>query len=585
VICIRLQAYAGSRTNRIDLQVEEPIFQVAPDAVVVMDAGGAVRAWNPAATTMFGYRPEEAIGREVAELVIPGPLREAHRNALSRYLSSGEPTILGRRIALNAIRRDGSEFPVELSIREFGQDDHGRPLFAGFVHDISIRDAAQREKGRLEQRSAFLAQAWLALDGSPDYAATLTELADLTVPELAQLTVIDLREDDGTVRTAVAAAQNPDDAREVERMRQEHPLTTESGHPVAAVLRSGRSALLGVMSEDYQRGIAEGSEHFELMRRLRYHSAIVVPLIARQRVLGALSFLRLEGAEPYGADDLVLAEELARRAALTIDNARLHEATQRIAGTLQESLLPSSLPDIPGFEIAARYRAAARGQEVGGDFYDVFDAGENRWGIVIGDVCGKGPQAAARTARARYSIRAFSDRRPAEILVALNEMLTGEQDSLPHPFLTVVVAIASLEADGLTLELVAAGHPAPLLLRADGSTEVLPVRGPMIGVDPDAEYRPVQGALGSGDVMMLYTDGLTDAKAPSRVLTEADVLKLLARCHGLGADELATAIEAAATAGQEHRDDIAVLVVRCKPSDERPAGEERLERAGISTDA
>jgi PAS domain S-box-containing protein len=566
-------------------QLSVDVLETSLDAVVVIDADGLVRAWNPAAETLFGYARDQAIGSELGGLIIPGPLREAHRNGLRRYVAVGESTILNRRIELTAMRRDGTEFAVELAITRL--PGTAEPLFAGHVRDLESRAEAHRANDRLQQRMAFLAQAWLILDRSPSFDETLKGLAELTVPELAQLTVIDLRDEDGGVKTAVAAAEDPDHAREVETIRREHPLTFASGHPVAAVLRSGRPALLGAMSEDYQRGIAEGSAHFELMRRLRYHSAIVVPLVARQRVLGALSLLRLEGAEEYGEDDLVLAEELARRAALTIDNARLFETTRQIAGTLQESLLPRSLPEIPQVEIAGRYRAAGQGQQVGGDFYDVFAAGENRWTIVIGDVCGKGPNAAALTALARYTIRAVADRHAGRILEVLNNIVVRDRRSLPQPFLTAIVAIATAVGDRLDVEIAGAGHPAPLVLRGTGAVERVAAYGPMIGLQDAVEYSEQHLALNAGDTLMLYTDGLTDAQAPAHVLSEADVIGLLARGHGLPAPELATALEASATAGGEHRDDIALLVIQrmALSSGKRPARHERRQRPRVAADA
>jgi hypothetical protein len=171
-----------------------------------------------------------------------------------------------------------------------------------------------------------------------------------------------------------------------------HPLTLHGPHPVAAVLRSGQPVQLPAMTPPFLRDIAAASEHFELMQRLRYHSAIVVPLIARRRALGTLSLPRMEGAPSYNQDDLVLAEELARRAAMAIDNARLFEGTRHIARTLQASLLPQALPGIPGVQMAGRYPAAAADQEVGGDFYDAFGIGDDRWGIVIGTCAARDPR-------------------------------------------------------------------------------------------------------------------------------------------------------------------------------------------------
>jgi PAS domain S-box-containing protein len=533
------------------------VFRATPDAVIVMDAGGVVRDWNPAAEHIFGYSRDRAIGRTVAELVIPVPLRPAHRNALGRYLESGESTVLDRRLEVAALRSDGSEFSVEITVTRLA--DLEPPLFAGFVRDLSEREVIRLE--RVQQRMTFLARAGLVLDRSLDYDETLQGLAALTVPELAQLTVIDLLEDAGSIRTAVACAPEPQHARAVEAIRRDHPLDLASAHPVAAVLRSGEPMLVPSMEIEYQREIATGDEHFELMRRLRYHSAIVVPLVARQRVLGTLSLLRMEGARSYDQDDLALAEDLARRAALAVDNARLFQSTQQLARTLQESLLPQALPQIPGIHMVGRYRAAAQGQDVGGDFYDAFAIGENRWGIVIGDVCGKGAQAGALTALARYTIRALADRDAATVLGLLNDAVTRDQDFVRERFLTALMIVASADAGHLHLEMAAAGHPAPLVLRRDATVEKLSVSGPLIGVSHEAEYLSRNAVLHPGDTMLLYTDGLTDARAPARILTDSDLAEILVAAHGMGAERLAAFIEEQAIAGEDPRDDIAILVI------------------------
>jgi PAS domain S-box-containing protein len=538
------------------------VFAAAPDAVILMDREGLIVDWNRAAEAIFGWRRADVLGRELAEVVVPGPLRDAHRNGLRRYLETSEATILGRRVELAALRADGTEFPVELTVTRLPA--HAPPAFAGFVRDLGDRDLNQRENARLQQRMAFLAQAGLVLDRSLDYNETLRRLAELTVPELAQLTVVDLLDDDGYVRTAVAAAAEPRRATDVELMRRAHPLERRSAHPVAAVLRRMEPMLLSSMTPEFQRQIAQGSEHYDLMRRLRYHSAIVVPLVARRRALGTLSLLQMEGAPSYGQDDLVLAEELARRAALAIDNARLFEATRHIARTLQDGLLPRRLPQIPGARLAGRFLAAAEGQEVGGDFYDAFAIAENRWGIAIGDVCGKGPEAAALTALARYTIRALADHGAETVLRRLNEAVLRDEPDGAGRYLTAIFATASVDTRQLQLDLAVGGHPPPLVLRADGTVERVPATGPLIGVTADVSYPPATLRLDPGDTLVLYTDGLTDARAPARILNDHELAELLVSGLGLDPEDLAESLERHATQGEQPRDDIAMLVLRAE---------------------
>ena len=534
------------------------MFAAALDAVVVMDSDGNVRDWNPSAEEVFGYSWDEAVGHEVAELIIPPAYRGAHRTAFKRYLETRAPTILDRRLQLSALHRDGHEFPVELTITEM--PDVEPPLFAGFIRPVVTRTSGDLENERLQQRLAFLAHAGLTLDVSLDLEETMRRLVGLTVPELAELAIIDLLSPGGSIRGAVAAVgSDPAAAAALEEMRRTHPLDLNGRHPVAQVLRTGNSILLPEMSPEMLHDYAQGEEHFQLMMRLRYRSAIVVPLSARGRLLGALSLLRMQEETPYDQHDRLLAETLARRAGLVLENARLYAATRHIARTLQQSLLPRALAEIPGAHVAGRYRAAAVDQDVGGDFYDVFPIAEGRWGIAIGDVCGKGPEAAALTSLARYTIRAVADRGPEQVLELLNEAVLREQGS--DRFLTALVGEVRPDGDELVLDLAVGGHPAPLLVRADGTVEPVAIRGSLIGVIPDMKYIATRVRLGVGDKLVLYTDGLTDARAPAIVLSEGDLAVLLIQAHDLDGQELAQFLELAATGGEHARDDIAILVL------------------------
>jgi PAS domain S-box-containing protein len=540
------------------------IFRASLDAVVVMDSRGLVTDWNPAAERTFGYTREEAVGRELAELIIPGPLREAHRNALRRYLETREPRMLDHRLHLSGLRRGDHEFPIELTVTQL--PDTEPPVFAGFVRDRGELDAAMRDSSRLQKRLAFLAQAGLALDRSLDFQETLHNLAELTVPELCEIAVIDLLEDGHSIHTAVAAARDPEVARRLEETRRREPLDLSGDHPVARVLNEGVSLVLDFATDDRLSTVAQGPEHLELIERLRYRAAIVVPLIARGHVLGTLSLLRMGTSPAFEQQDLVLAQDLAGRAALAVDNARLFETTQQIARTLQKSLLPRHIPELPGVRITGRYRAAGQGQEVGGDFYDVFEIRPGSWGILIGDVCGKGAEAAALTSLARYTVRALADRDAPSVLKLLNRTVMRDPPLPLDRFLTVIFARARFQSHRLMLEIVSAGHPAPLILRHDGTVETVAVSGPLIGMRSSAEHQPEQVILEPGDRIIMYTDGLTDAGAPERILDEAQLMEILADAHELEGEALAHHLERRAAAGGDPRDDIAILLVEHLPA-------------------
>jgi len=260
-----------------------------------------------------------------------------------------------------------------------------------------------------------------------------------------------------------------------------------------------------------------------------------------------------------------LAQALARRCGPAIDNARLYTDRPYIARTLQQSLLPVELPDIPGVEVAARFRPTGEGNEVGGDFYDMFETGNRGWAVVMGDVCGKGPDAAAVTALARYTLRAAAMREnlPSRSLATLNEALLRQRDD--RRFCTVAYAYIEMLDSGARAGISTGGHPLPLLLRADGSVQTVGLAGTLLGVVPDPSLEDHAVTLEPGDSLVFYTDGVIENRVGSDgVLDERRLAELVATCSGGGADAIASRIEEAAVLSQsgQPKDDIAVLVLR-----------------------
>src|SRR3954452_13517092 len=236
------------------------------------------------------------------------------------------------------------------------------------------------------------------------------------------------------------------------------------------------------------RAAAVDEEHYQEITAIGMRSSIVVPMTTRGRTLGALTWVNGKSGRRFDEQDVELAQELARRCATAIDNARLYSDRAYIARTLQQSLLPIELPDIPGIETAARFRPTGEGNEVGGDFYDLFQTGSRGWTVVMGDVCGKGPDAAAVTALARYTLRAaaLGERLPSRSLGLLNEALLRQRTD--RRFCTV--AYASLEplAEGARVGFASGGHPLPLVLRANGTVEAVGAPGTLLGVVPDPSF-------------------------------------------------------------------------------------------------
>jgi serine phosphatase RsbU (regulator of sigma subunit) len=229
-------------------------------------------------------------------------------------------------------------------------------------------------------------------------------------------------------------------------------------------------------------------------------------------VLGVVS-LSNDADRRLTTEDIDLARQLTTRAAIAIDNARLHAAVSDVARTLQRALLPPALPVIPGLDLAARYLPASQTLEVGGDFYDAFPTSPERWVLAVGDVCGRGIEAATVTGAARHAIRSAATRTssPAEILATLDEVLCEEA---PDRFCTTAVAVVDRTTHGITVTVASAGHPAPLLRRGGVVAEV-ELAGALLGVaglDLDRARREVVLELEPGDALLLYTDGLTEAR-------------------------------------------------------------------------
>jgi serine phosphatase RsbU (regulator of sigma subunit) len=424
--------------------------------------------------------------------------------------------------------------------------------------DVTARHAATR-------RNAFVARAGAVLESSLDYETTLRNITRLAVPEIADWCAIHVIDDTGTVRLAAVAHSDPERERFAWDLDERFPHTGEETRGPVQVIRSGGIEVSWEVTDEVLRRASASPEHFELVRGLGLRSSIAVPLRARGRTLGAMTFVIAESGRTLSEDDRELIEELAGRAGLAIDNARLYTERSRIAHTLQAELLPARLPSIPGASVAVRYRAAGELNEVGGDFYDVFERRDGAWALVIGDVSGKGAEAAAVTALARHTLRTASllPASPAELLETLNGALLAQRAGTE--FCTVCVARLAPEATGGgTLTLALGGHPPALILRADGRVEFHGEPGTLIGVFSDPALREVDVALDPGDVVLLYTDGVTEAGPVGEEIGEEGLARLLAELAGRTPEEIVAAVEHAAVAAQEGqpRDDIALVALR-----------------------
>jgi serine phosphatase RsbU (regulator of sigma subunit) len=369
--------------------------------------------------------------------------------------------------------------------------------------------------------------------------------------------------EDGDHRTVAIAHADPERLSIVREARARYP-DAKTG-AVAQVLASGEPLMFRELSEEDVERLAKNARHLAILRQLELHSVMVVPIRVRDRIFGVINFIRGANAPLYDDTDLTLAQELARRAAIAIDNSRVHAELRNTARTLQESLLPPHLPSARGLELAARFRPAGAGMQVGGDFYDIFETRPGQWAMAVGDVCGKGAEAAALTALTRYTVRAAAmyEKDPRGVLHVLNQALLRQRSDFR--FTTLVFCVVDLSGERPVLRVACGGHPRPLLLRPDGSVQAVGAVGPLLGVVAEAEFHDERVELELDDALVLYTDGLTDALAPFHMLEEQDLLTALADCRGMSAGEISQRLEQVALADQPTavpRDDIAVVVAK-----------------------
>jgi PAS domain S-box-containing protein len=504
------------------------IFESTHDAVWSLDRDGTITSWNPAAEQIFGYPASEALGAR-ADFMLP-PDRPGERLELIERAGRGE---LIQDFETQRVRADGAVIDVSVTVSALIDPVEGVVGASLIARDITSRK-------RAADAQAFLAEASALLETSLDPDRTLGTIAQLAIPRLGELCIIDLPLPDGRLGQPVVAATDPQLAERLVEIRRQWPLDPAGTHPVSQVLRSSRALLVPDLDKgNALDGIAQSDVHRDFMQSSGYRSAVVLPLIARRRTLGIVSLLHVRNDHRYDASDVALLEDLAARAALAYDNARLYAERSRVARTLQRSLLPAALAAPPGLELAVRYRPATTDLEVGGDFYDVFET-DPGWMAILGDVCGKGPQAAALTALTRYTAKAaaLTSADPLIVLAQINEAMLRQ--GVDHRFATALLAhldAGSEERAGAgsvtNVTLATAGHPVALILRADGTVTSAGGPGNPLGIVPDPCFHLQRIELRQGDTLVAYTDGLVDIGPPDHVLETDELTGLLRQCAGL----------------------------------------------------
>ncbi|WP_233416577.1 SpoIIE family protein phosphatase [Streptomyces sp. N35] len=456
----------------------------------------------------------------------------------------------------------------------YSNEEALRLQFAADRIALNVESARLGELERLRRGSlSFLVEASDLLAGTLDRDQTLALMAQMTVPTLATwcavYTIADqssepylsyvLHEDEDRIDGLKALLQriDPPDPVPTPGARVWNA-PSEAAHR-AALRTSMRSLGLGEPTR-----LAAGIGTTLATASAVGGETVVLPLVARNRVIGMLT-LGKPSEEHFRQEILELAEDLSRRAALALDNARLYSERMAISQSLQRSLLPPGLPQIPGVEVEVIYRAAGEGNEVGGDFYDLFPIRDGAYGFAIGDVCGTGPEAAAVTGLARHALRLLAREGfggPA-VLERLNAAILDE--GARSRFLTLLYGELWPQEDGsAVLKLVCAGHPLPLRLRQDGTVEPFAEPQPLLGVMDDLELYEQTMTLEPGDVLLCVTDGVTERREGTRMLGDDGLMDVLTNCTGLTAGAVASrvmrAVERFATDAPS--DDMAILAMR-----------------------
>ena len=589
-----LQGVANVIGTAVDRRRADKALQAAVTRLTMVEEAARVGLWewdavNNEVMWSRGLRQLVGIDADPEDRSLDFFLARVHTDDLPRVEALIEAALVDGHYEAEyrVVRPDGSvRWTVARGETMYSAD--GAPTgMVGISIDITDRKAAEDERTELlrreretraeaevaRERLTFLASATQALTQSLDEQTAIASLTRLLVPALADGCLVDLVDTDGRLREAAVSHRDAHVESALRQLRAGYSGPQNANDPRQAVLGGGTSRLFTEVSEEMLRRIAVDERHLELLLASRSSSAMLVGLRTRGRTIGTLSLMRHADGVPFVQDDLALAEELASRAAVALDNARLYDETRRagerfrrMAETLQASLLPPHLPTIDGFDLAATYLPAAEGVAVGGDFYDVFQLTDRWWGLVIGDVQGKGTEAATLTGLARHTLRTAAIRQsPTRTLETLNEVLLGQSTAeQENRFCTVIYGRLETRPDGATIELTSGGHPPAMVRRTDGSVELIGGGGSLMGVFADVSLRHETVRLAKGDALVLYSDGVTEARRGTDEFGEPRLKSVLESSVATTASDTADEVLQAVTAfsGHRMRDDIAILVVR-----------------------
>ncbi|MGY2003579.1 SpoIIE family protein phosphatase [Blastococcus sp. SYSU DS1024] len=537
------------------------LLAALPDTVVVADSGGRVTYVNPAVSRLLGYSPADLLGRDLTE-IMPPRFRAGHSGHITRFLTTGRGELVGNTTQLPALHVDGHEVSIDVTLARVEPYPGAGPAescIVGVLRDASTTILLERQM----QVSRYLAatlRVTAALTEAPDADVAFEQLLPTLCTELdwdaALLWQAD-SEHGRLVHAGTWAAPGAD----VPALAADAPrrvFRRGEGLPGRAWLQR-----VPVVVEDL--ATDPRVVRRDVARADGLSTGVAFPVLSGDTLLAVCELFSTQ-SRPVPPELLEVLGHAGRQIGQFLARLRAESVVRDLADTLQRSLLPSLLPTIPGVELAARYRAGGDSALVGGDTYDVTPLPDGRWMVLIADVCGTGAEAAAVTAVTRHTARAAATGSPAEILRAVNTALLHEQGSAPLRFVTACCLVLELAEPGHRVRLAVAGHPLPVVSDADCDARPVGTAGPPLGIDAEVELTETTLHLPPGSTLVLYTDGVTEARDDAgRQFGEDALLRVVAGAPVADPEAVVGAISAAVEAqlaGSRYEpDDLAVLAL------------------------
>jgi serine phosphatase RsbU (regulator of sigma subunit)/PAS domain-containing protein len=562
-----------SGASHAERRLLHAVFQQAPVPLFLLGGDGTVRRVNAAVGELLGSGPGYATGKAFTAFIdlpsrpaVQTQLAAAARKGETRQFRCGLLTAAGaadHALAVHPVSIQGSAAHLLVAVTSAEAAPAGR---RGKARPGPRADGAEVVEAMTRRLDLVMAATRILLENiTYSEPVALQRYARLLARELAAWVIVDV---EGSQTLRRQHVSGPEDQRSEKLARAVAAVDPEPGSGPYQVHESGSTLLIA--HADDPGALGDGPDGIPLLMLLGATSVLSVPLSDGEHAYGVLTLARWAGHPHFEIADVGLVEELGEQLALAIRVDRLFRHRVEIADALQTSLLPRQVRQIPGTEIAAAHMAATTATEAGGDFYDVYPCRDG-WGVAIGDVCGKGPDTAAVTAAARHAIRALAhlDPDPTAVLRGINQIMLTED--FGGRFVTADAGQLSWREGRLHLSLSSAGHPGPVLLRPDGRTQVLNGGGLPLGIFPDAEPATQEVDLETGDLLFLYTDGLTSACGPDMVQFEERLTDELAALAGEPPAMLVSRVREVVLelCRGELRDDMTMLALRVG---EPPAG-------------